>query len=356
MKHTKKGKRARLLCAVLAALLLLAVPAVGCTGTGGGDASGTETGDTDTGGGTPTGTATESITATETQTETETATEDTRIEMDIYGNGYNTNMLVGFDEQGHLADAVSAPRENKQVGMFYFIWLGQHGAQEIYDISKIRPEYGDEVTFHKDVPGISPANNFHWWGEPLYGYYNSGDRWVIRRHLELLTDAGVDFLVFDTTNANTYDNIAKRIMKVIEELRAEGWNCPQVAYYTHSYAIQTMTNLYNNIYKAEVCPNAWYRVDGKPLIIGYMDPKLDKAEAESRGDTSYNPSAPSQEMQDFFYFREARWPYERAKSNSWPYTDWSWPQKLNGDMISVSIATHPGVPFSFSLTHEGWMN
>lgn len=354
MKHTKKGKRARLLCAVLAALLLLAVPAVGCTGTGGGDASGTETGDTDTGGGTPTGTATESITATETQTET--ATEDTRIEMDIYGNGCNTNMLVGFDEQGHLVDAVSAPRENKQVGMFYFIWLGQHGAQEIYDISKIRPEYGDEVTFHKDVPGISPANNFHWWGEPLYGYYNSGDRWVIRRHLELLTDAGVDFLVFDTTNANTYDNIAKRIMKVIEELRAEGWNCPQVAYYTHSYAIQTMTNLYNNIYKAEVCPNAWYRVDGKPLIIGYMDPKLDKAEAESRGDTSYNPSAPSQEMQDFFYFREARWPYERAKSNSWPYTDWSWPQKLNGDMISVSIATHPGVPFSFSLTHEGWMN
>lgn len=153
MKHTKKGKRARLLCAVLAALLLLAVPAVGCTGTGGGDASGTETGDTDTGGGTPTGTATESITATETQTET--ATEDTRIEMDIYGNGYNTNMLVGFDEQGHLVDAVSAPRENKQVGMFYFIWLGQHGAQEIYDISKIRPEYGDEVTFHKDVPGLS---------------------------------------------------------------------------------------------------------------------------------------------------------------------------------------------------------
>lgn len=116
MKHTKKGKRARLLCAVLAALLLLAVPAVGCTGTGGGDASGTETGDTDTGGGTPTGTATESITVTETQTET--ATEDTRIEMDIYGNGYNTNMLVGFDEQGHLVDAVSAPRENKQVGMF----------------------------------------------------------------------------------------------------------------------------------------------------------------------------------------------------------------------------------------------
>ena len=227
MKHTKKGKRARLLCAVLAALLL-AVPAVGCAGTGGGDASGTETGDTDTGGGTPTGTATESITATETQTETqtETATEDTRIEMDIYGNGYNTNMLVGFDEQGHLVDAVSATRENKQVGMFYFIWLGQHGAQEIYDISKIRPEYGDEVTFHKDVPGISPANNFHWWGEPLYGYYNSGDRWVIRRHLELLTDAGVDFLVFDTTNAYhtechhempsglTFMNICQQIISV----------------------------------------------------------------------------------------------------------------------------------------------
>lgn len=348
-------RKAGWFCAALAALLIV-MPVLGCAGTGGGattdpaSASGSVTDEATS------GTETGEVTEPATKEETETEAEDTRVEMDIFGDSYNANMVVGFDEQGHLVDAVRAVKPYKQVGMFYFLWLGQHGAQEIYDVSKIRQEYGDDVTFHRDVPGVSPANNFHWWGEPLFGYYNSGDRWVIRKHLEMLTDAGVDFLVFDATNANTYDAVAKRIMKIITELREEGWNCPQVAYYTHSYAIQTMTRLYENIYKAEVYPDAWYRVDGKPLIIGYMDPALDKAEAESRGDTSYNPSVPSQEMQDFFYFREARWPYEQAKSNSWPYTDWSWPQKRNGDMISVSIATHPGVPFSFSLTHENWMN
>ena len=345
-----------LLCALLAAALLL----VGCSGGGDGETSSPT--DSTVTPETPAETDSETASApseTETQppeTETETETEaDTRIEMDIYGNGYNNYMLVGFDEQGHAVDAVRETREDKEVGMFYFIWLGQHGAQQIYDISKIRPQYGDDITFHQDVE-VSPANQFHWWGEPLFGYYNSGDRWVIRKHLEMLTEAGVDFLVFDTTNAVTYDNVAKRIMQVIEELRAEGWDCPQVAYYTHSYSIRTIESLYQNIYKAEYCPDAWYRVDGKPLIIGYFDPKEDMKEAASRGDTSYSPAAPSQEIQDFFYFREARWPNEKVMKDSWPYTEWTWPQKVNGDMMSVSIATHPGVPFSFSLTHEGWMN
>lgn len=345
-----------LLCALLAAALLL----VGCSGGGDGETSSPT--DSTVTPETPAETDSETASApseTETQppeTETETETEaDTRIEMDIYGNGYNNYMLVGFDEQGHAVDAVRETREDKEVGIFYFIWLGQHGAQQIYDISKIRPQYGDDITFHQDAE-VSPANQFHWWGEPLFGYYNSGDRWVIRKHLEMLTEAGVDFLVFDTTNAVTYDNVAKRIMKVIEELRAEGWDCPQVAYYTHSYSIRTIESLYQNIYKAEYCPDAWYRVDGKPLIIGYFDPKDDMKEAASRGDTSYSPAAPSQELQDFFYFREARWPNEKVMKDSWPYTEWTWPQKVNGDMMSVSIATHPGVPFSFSLTHEGWMN
>lgn len=347
-----------LLCALLTAMLLLG----GC----GGSEEAETSSPTDTAATSETPTETDSETVfepsktetrpSETEPDTETETEaDTRIEMDIYGDGYNNYMLVGFDEQGHAVDAVRETREGKEVGMFYFIWLGQHGAQQIYDISQIRSQYGDDITFHQDT-AVSPAGQFHWWGEPLFGYYNSGDRWVIRKHLEMLTEAGVDFIVFDTTNAVTYDNVAKRIMQVIEELRAEGWDCPQVAYYTHSYSIRTIESLYQNIYKAEYCPDAWYRVDGKPLIIGYFDPEADKAEAASRGDTSYNPAAPSQEIQDFFYFREARWPNEKVTANSWPYTEWTWPQKVNGDMMSVSIATHPGVPFSFSLTHEGWMN
>ena len=342
-------KKTRLIpLALLCVLCLAAALLIGCDKGGGETPTGTDV---------PTEAPTEPATEPDTEAPTEAPTEpetekETRQEMDIFGNSYNANMLVGFDEQGHLVDAVSARKEDHEVGIFYFIWLGQHGASKIYNVDDIRTQYGDEITFHKDVKE-SPAGQFHWWGEPLFGYYNSGDEWVIRKHLEMLTDAGVDFLVFDTTNAVTYDSPALKIMRIVSELREEGWDCPQVAYYTHSYSIQTMTHLYNEIYKKEKYPDAWYRVDGKPFIIGYTKEADDIA---ATGASNYKPGDLNQEMRDFFYIREARWPFDPVVKNAWPYTEWKWPQPINTDMISVSIATHPGVPFSFSLTHEGWMN
>ena len=49
--------------------------------------------------------------------------------------------------------------------------------------------------------------DYHFWGEPLFGYYRSDDPWVIRRHLHLLADAGVDVLILDATNAETYREV-----------------------------------------------------------------------------------------------------------------------------------------------------
>ena len=57
---------------------------------------------------------------------------------------------------------------------------------------------------------------FHHWGEPLFGYYTSDDEWVLRRHVEMLTDAGVDFLVFDTTNHTTYSAQALKLFKYLD--------------------------------------------------------------------------------------------------------------------------------------------
>ncbi len=298
-------------------------------------------------------------TPTETSTEAETqAPEPERTVTNMYDNGYNVNMLVGFDEYGRSLTPVSSRKEDREVGIFYFLWLGQHGMPEIYDISKILTEHGKDVLFHTDDRKVSPAGQFHWWSEPLYGYYNSSDEWVIRRHMELLTQAGVDFLVFDVTNCFTYQSVAEKVMKVISELRAEGWDAPQITYLTHSRSIQTIQTLYNDVYKKELYPESWYRVDGKPMMIGYTDEADDLNEAASRGDTSYKPGDLPQELQDFFYMREVLWPYESGKGveNAWPYTEWKYPQPMRTDMISVSIATHPALPFSFSLTHEGRMN
>ncbi len=299
--------------------------------------------------------AADSETQSETKAQPETAIQRTEVEMDIYANGYTNNLVVGFDEQGRSVPAVSARKEDKEVGIFYFLWLGQHGGDKIYDNSHILEEHGPDVMFHQDLPGVSPAWQFHWWEEPLYGYYNSGDEWVIRRHMEMLTEAGIDFLCFDVTNANIYQNVAKRVMKVIEELRSEGWDAPQVTWMTHSYSIRTAQTIYETFYKEEIYPESWYRVDGKPMIIAYTDAAPDIAEAASRGDHNYNPGNMPQELQDFFYIREPRWPYDPVKETSWPYTEWTYPQPLNGgDMVSVSVACHTAVPFSFSVSRENW--
>ena len=96
--------------------------------------------------------------------------------------------LTGTDALGRRVQPVSRFND-KQAGVFYFLWTGQHGSaafdNSVLDIHTQRNDRGGE-----DV--------HHYWGKPLFGYYDSGDPWVFRKHLEMLTTAGVDYLVFDT--------------------------------------------------------------------------------------------------------------------------------------------------------------
>lgn len=268
------------------------------------------------------------------------------------GEGYNVNNVVGVDQFGRTFDVIGGERDGKQVGMFYFLWLGQPLFSGVYDATKIYNEYGEDVLFH-ETSDISPEGQFHFWGEPLYGYYNSSDDYVIRKHIELLITAGVDFLVFDTTNAVTYDTVYQKIMKIIDEYLQAGWDAPKVAFYTHSYSIQTANKLYENVYKANYYPNTWYLVDGKPLIMAYTDTEKDKAVS---GDANYNPEPLSQEFLDFFTIMRPQWPDEQYYADGFPWLEWKYPQPEHSGIMNVSVASHPGVPFSFSITRPGWLN
>lgn len=278
-----------------------------------------------------------------------------KYEGDLYGDGHNANLLVGIDQFGRTFHAVTGEKQNREVGIFYFLWMGQPFGDNIYNTRELIEKYGiSKVLLEKDE--ICPEGQPYYWDEPLWGYYNSGDEWVIRKQIELLTLAGIDFLVFDTTNTLTYPSVYKKVMRVISEYRSEGWEAPQIVFYTHSRSIQTINGLYNEIYSQNLYPDSWYRVNGKPMIIGYASAEMDIREAKSRSDTSYHPEDLSAELQEFFYIREARWPNDPVTENSFPYTEWQYPQPMNGNMMSVSVATHPMVPFSFSLTHENWCN
>jgi len=238
-----------------------------------------------------------------------------------------------------LVSALGSTRGEKprQIGLFYFLWLGEHGRHAPYDVSKILADDPDA--------GHNPDSNvwggegmYHHWGEPLYGYYYSDDEWVVRKHMKLLIAADIDFLFFDTTNAAIYEKNAKLIMRVLDEYASDGWKIPKVMFYTNTNSGKTVDEIYNKIYAPAYMPHTWFLYEGKPLIIAK------RAEC-----------AP--ETLAFFTFREAQWPNEAAKAGGWPWMDFTRPQRVftdfdgNDEVINVSIAQHPQLRFGDSVMY-----
>ncbi len=218
------------------------------------------------------------------------------------------------------------------VGLFYFMWMGEHGDHGVFDMNKIVREHGENAKYIS-CGGWGPEQAMHFWGEPLYGYYYSRDEWVIRKHMELITNANVDFLYFDVTNGYAYVPTAKKVMQVCHELNEQGFNAPKVVFYTHTGSKNLVSLVYEEIYKANYCPDTWFYVDGKPVIVAYYEDNID----------------------DFFSIRLPQWPNEPANTApSWPWMDFEWPQRVFtnngvGESISVSMAQHSGsVRFSSS--------
>ena len=269
--------------------------------------------------------------------------------------------LVGVDQFGRTFDTVGGIRDDRQVGLFFWLWIGQPYASGVYDATKILalPNGLKLLTDLNSLdPAVSPDGQQHWWGEPLWGYYNSDDEWVLRKQLQMISMAGVDFIFFDHTNTVVYDAVMFKVCKIIDEMQKQGWNPPKVVSYTHSRSIQTTRKLYEVMYKPGRYPDTWYRVDGKPLIIAYTDPADDIAEAVSRNDTSYNPGELEGEIRDFFHFFKPNWPSDPSYPDGFTWVEWKFPQPLHAEsgMMNVTVASHPGVPMSFSLTRPGHIN
>lgn len=288
--------------------------------------------------------------------------------------GYDVLNITGVDALGRVINTAEAKNENYQVGMFYNAANGFATVDGIYDITKLLEEYGEELVFYEDSE-LSPAEAEHWWGEPLYGYYKSADSYIAKKHVELLTAAGVDYLVCDVTNGWTYPVATSYVLEYIVELREQGWDTPQIVYYMHSLNNKTVREVYNDMYSNPEFEEAWYKKDGKPVIIAYTDTEKDKAEAATRGVTDFSSSdydPLSQEILDYFYFVEPRWPndtmasligtpiYDPDKKTGYAWIEWTQPLPVRdtslGSYMNVSVASHPAIPFSFSITHgaQNW--
>ncbi len=240
-----------------------------------------------------------------------------------------------------------APRANRYVGMFYFIWLGAHG----YDRNKGSPNEGvlpptasdtaspyditQLLAANPNAAAFGPPGAFHHWGEPYFGYYVSNDTWVIRRHAQLLADAGVDVLFFDATNARAYLPTVLTIAQEFAALRAQGRSTPSISFLLHSGTPKVAAKLFTEFYAKNLHRDLWFFWKGKPLILA-------------------NPAELTASQRDFFSVRES-WAWTKGKPGAW-FADgrdkWPWidhtPQSFGWhessarpEQVAVAAAQHP---------------
>lgn len=264
---------------------------------------------------------------------------------------YKLSSVVATDDLGReLAIEGGDTKDNRYVGIFYFLWAGQHGTDGPYDNSIIAQKPGAlDSEAGWIAAGGGERGKHHFWGEPLFGYYVQSDKWVMRKHVQMLTDADIDFLVFDTTNGYPYASSAIRLIKILDEYSKAGWDVPKIAFMTNTNSGTTMTDIYKLIYeKYPEYSHLWFNWDGKPMIIGKS------AEA-------------SDEVKAFFRIKESQWPIEGRKDDGFPWMEFDTQSPyygqygriytddaiygLNGrkEVVSVSIAQHSDT-VSFSAT------
>ena len=181
---------------------------------------------------------------------------DTWVGTDALGRKMPTITIAGPLKKDH----------RRVVGMFYVTW---HTA----DKAKLKSPYDGDVTkvLQADSNARKEANNKQWkeesyhWGKPEMGYFLSKDEYVIRRDMSMLSDAGVDMIIFDVTNAAEYWDEWQTILTVMEKMRAEGNKTPQFCFWAFNGPVITVVqNLYEKIYKAHKFQDLWFYWDGKP--------------------------------------------------------------------------------------------
>ena len=155
--------------------------------------------------------------------------------------------------------APSMSREDALIGIFYYVWHGQHGT-EIKDITAL-------LDSSVDNPHWGDAGMFHWGGQPALGYYKGGDSFIISKHMQMLIDAGIDFYFFDVTNAFTYDDIIRKVMAEVDRRQSLGLRTPKLAFVTHSATAKTVTSLYNTFFSKPEYDKYWFKWEDKPLIL-----------------------------------------------------------------------------------------
>ncbi len=215
-----------------------------------------------------------------------------------------------------VRDCSEAGAKNKEkfVAMFYWTWHqgDDDTTYQVKNITEIVRNYPEAMQDYHHPAWGSRKPGFFYWEQPLLGYYKTTDPWVLRKHAEMLADAGVDAVFFDCTNGNiTWKESYEALMKTWDQAQKDGVNVPKIAYMlpfgAAPHSLASLRQLYRDVYKPGLYKNLWFVWKGKPCIMAYPD--------------NLTNSAEDQEIARFFTFRPGQPDYvDGPKRND----QWGW--------------------------------
>jgi len=190
---------------------------------------------------------------------------------DLYSDTWVATDALGRSLPGY--DEVGPPRKNRTVGIFYWTWLAQHARKDrlVYDNTEI-------IAANPTAPVFGQGP--HFWGKPELGYYITTDKYVLRKHAFMLTQAGVDALFFDTTNGSfTFKDSYTALCEVYTQMIQEGHKVPRIVFICpFGNPMPVLEKIYADLYQPGLYEPLWYRWKGKPLVLAdpayVQDPQM----------------------------------------------------------------------------------
>ncbi len=281
-------------------------------------------------------------------------------------------MLASTDDYNRTFTLGGAADDEKYVGMFYFTLHGQIPRDNIYDVTEVTG--GDSANvdaFYEHAENL-PEGTAYFWGKPVWDYYSQTDPWVVRKQIEMLTMAGVDFLFIDVTNAftNAYQNdntdallfvdATYLAMEIVHEYLGKGWNAPKLMFYTNNNGTNGTKNssctkpnddinIVNTIYKKFYMyqngkyDDVWFAPNGKPMIVMTQESR----QMLSIADEEEEPE--NYVLNRYFEFKNTIWPNDRTEDpnnllvNSFPWMETYYNDnycKIRDGVVNVSVAQH----------------
>lgn len=209
---------------------------------------------------------------------------------------------------------VGDKRPDKIVAMFYWTWH-QGNDDTTYQTKNISEIVRGNPLAMKDYnhPAWGTKKpGFFFWEEPLFGYYKTTDPWVLRKHAEMLADAGVDVVFFDCTNGSlTWEESYEALFSVWDQAQKDGVKVPKIAFMLPFGPVAnsdvSLRQLYKDIYQPKRFANLWFEWKGKPCIMAYPD--------------NLGKSGLDKEITSFFTFRPGQPDYVDGPTRK---DQWGW--------------------------------